>query len=77
MKPVDLWRHVMEEWKIKVFLGGVITLAFWWGYFRLARMPEDLATQMPELAIDRMIPFLPAAAAIYLSQFVTMPMIIW
>ncbi|MBK8478386.1 MAG: phosphatase PAP2 family protein [Opitutaceae bacterium] len=77
MKLMDLWRHVIAEWKIKVFLGGAITLAFGWGYFRLARLPEDLATQMPELAIDRAIPFLPAAAIIYLSQFVTMPAIIW
>jgi membrane-associated phospholipid phosphatase len=77
MKPGGLWRCVIAEWKIKFFLGGAVTLAFWAGYFLLERFPQAPVTQMPELAIDRMIPFWPGAAFIYVSQFATMPLIIW
>ena len=71
------WRRILAEWKIKLFLGGAITVFFWGGYFRLEHLTRASVTQMPALAIDRMIPFMPGAAFIYLSQFVTMPMVIW
>jgi membrane-associated phospholipid phosphatase len=32
---------------------------------------------MPALAIDRMIPLIPEAAIIYISQFFTMPAVLW
>ncbi len=51
--------------------------AFWIGYFLLEHFPARPVTRMPELAIDSLIPFQPAAALIYLSQFVTMPLAIW
>lgn len=71
------WRRVLVEWKIKLFLGGAITALFWGGYFRLEHLTHAAVTPMPALAIDRMIPFIPGAAFIYLSQFVTMPLVIW
>jgi membrane-associated phospholipid phosphatase len=77
MSPNCLWRRLIAEWKIKVFLGGGITAAFWIGYFLLERLPEASVTEMPQLAIDRLIPFQPEAAFIYVSQFVTMPLVIW
>jgi membrane-associated phospholipid phosphatase len=60
-----------------LFLGGAITAAFWAGYFLLERLPGASVTPMPELAIDRMIPFRPGAGIIYVSQFVTVPLVIW
>jgi membrane-associated phospholipid phosphatase len=72
-----LWQRIIAEWKIKLFFGSVVTAAFWVGYFLLERLPNAAVTQMPELAIDRMIPFLPSAGFIYVSQFVTMPLVIW
>ena len=77
MRPNCLWRRLIAEWKIKVFLGGGITAAFWIGYFLLERLPEASVTEMPQLAVDRLIPFQPEAAFIYVSQFVTMPLVIW
>jgi membrane-associated phospholipid phosphatase len=50
---------------------------FWDGYFRLEHIAHPSVTQMPALAVDRMIPFTPGAAFIYVSQFVTMPLVIW
>jgi len=73
----SLWRRLIAEWKIKVFLGGGITLAFWTGYFLLERLPEGPVTEMPQLAIDRLIPFQPGMDFVYVSQFVTMPLVIW
>jgi membrane-associated phospholipid phosphatase len=77
MSHNSLWRRLIAEWKIKVFLGGGITVAFWIGYFLLERLPEATVTEMPQLAIDRLIPFQPEAAFVYVSQFVTMPVVIW
>jgi len=77
MKLDCLWRRVIAEWKIKIFLGGGITLAFWTGYFLLERLSERRVTEMPQLTIDRLIPFQPGTAFVYVSQFVTMPLVIW
>lgn len=77
MSMVSLGRRVIAEWKIKLLLGGVITALFWGGYFRLEQIAHASVTQMPALAIDRMIPFAPGAAFIYVSQFFTMPLVIW
>jgi hypothetical protein len=70
------WRRLIAEWRLKVFLGGGITLAFWIGYFLLERCPESRVTEMPQLAIDRLIPFLPGASVVYVSQFITMPLVL-
>jgi membrane-associated phospholipid phosphatase len=77
MNSTSLLRDLTAEWKIKVFLGGAITAGFWIGYFLLERQPALSITQMPELSLDRMIPFQPEAAFIYVSQFATMPAMIW
>lgn len=77
MNLASLWQRVIAEWKIKLLLGGAITALFWGGYFRLEHVAQAFVTQMPALAVDRMIPFTPGAAFIYVSQFVTMPLVIW
>jgi len=77
MPGARIWRRLTAEWKIKLFLGGAITALFWSGYFRLEQGSRGSMTLMPALAIDRMIPFTPEAAIIYISQLVTMPAVIW
>jgi len=73
----SLWRRIIAEWKIKLLLGGAFTALFWGGYFGLEHLERVPVATMPVWAIDRMIPFMPGAALIYLSQFVTMPVVIW
>ncbi len=77
MNLASLWQRVIAEWKIKLLLGGAITVLFWGGYFRLENIAHPRIVQMPALAVDRMIPFMPGAAFIYVSQFFTMPLVIW
>ena len=77
MTSTRLWRTFTAQWQIKVFLGGAITAAFWIGYSLLEHFPARPVVQMPELGIDRLIPFWPRAAFVYVSQFVTMPLVIW
>jgi membrane-associated phospholipid phosphatase len=71
------WRGFAAEWRIKAFLGGALTAAFWVGYFLIERWPGDSVTRMPELAVDRLIPFKPGAAFLYVSQYVSVPLVIW
>ena len=77
MNLAGLWHCILAEWKIKLFLGGAITGVFWLCYFLLERLPDASVTKMPELAIDRMIPFQPGASFIYVTQFAIMPLVIW
>jgi membrane-associated phospholipid phosphatase len=77
MKIVSLWRIIIAEWKIKFLLGGAITVLFWVGYFRLEQLSHGSVTQMPVSAVDRVIPFTPSAAFVYVSQFITVPLVVW
>jgi len=77
MKFSGIWQCLIAEWKIKVFLGGIITAAFWCGYFFVGQAHSVPAFEMPTTAIDRLIPFQPAAALFYLSQFFTLPLVLW
>jgi membrane-associated phospholipid phosphatase len=77
MNSSDLARRILAEWKIKLFLGGAITVLFWLGYFHLGYLSRSSARPAPELSIDRMIPFMPGAAFLYLSEFVILPLIVW
>ena len=77
MNIVSLWRVIIAEWKIKFVLGGAITVLFWAGYFRLEQLSHPTVTQMPVSAVDRVIPFTPSAAFVYVSQFITVPLVVW
>jgi membrane-associated phospholipid phosphatase len=66
-----------SEWKTKLFLGTAACVAFWAGYSILEHVLARPAVRMPELGFDRLLPFCPGAAFIYLSQFFTMPLVIW
>ena len=77
MKFSGIWQCLIAEWKIKVFLGGIITAVFWFGYFFVGQAHNGPVFEMPTSAIDRLIPFQPAAAFFYLSQFFTLPLVLW
>ena len=73
----DVWQCLIAEWKIKALGGGIVTAMFWFGYFFIGQTHTFPVFQMPITAIDRLIPFQPAAAFFYLSQFFTMPLVLW
>ncbi len=67
----------ISEWKLKFFLGMVLTGAFWTGYFILGNASVLSGKTMPLSAVDRMIPFVPEMSIIYVSQFISAPLIVW
>jgi membrane-associated phospholipid phosphatase len=75
------WRireRVVSEWKLKLLGGSVIFVAFWAVYFALENfVTANKVIVMPESALDRIIPFRPTCAFFYISQFLTMPAIMW
>jgi membrane-associated phospholipid phosphatase len=73
----NLMMRLVSEWKIKLFLGSALAGVFWAGYFACARHPLFPVRVMPGLAVDRWLPFRPETAWIYLSQFVTLPLLTW
>jgi membrane-associated phospholipid phosphatase len=77
MNFCGIWQCLIAEWKIKVLLGGIITAAFWFGYFSIEQARIFPVIEMPVTAVDRLIPFQPGAAFFYLSQFFTMPLVLW
>ena len=77
MNIVNLRRIILAEWQIKFLLGGAITVLFWVVYFHLERLSHGSVTQMPVSAVDRVIPFVPSAAFVYVSQFITVPLVVW
>jgi hypothetical protein len=66
MNLSGVWQRLIAEWKIKVLLGGIITVAFWFGYFFVGQTRTFPVTEMPTTTIDRLIPFQPWAAFFYL-----------
>lgn len=77
MNLKTLKQRLFVEWKLKLFAGGAMTILFWCGYFLIQHMATTKSvTRMPELPVEKRIPFVPAAAIIYASQFVTMPSIL-
>lgn len=77
MRAAEVWRCLNSEWRIKFLLGGLVTIAFWVGYFWLEHVHLFPETKMPVCAIDRMVPFRPEAAALYISQFLLVPLVLW
>jgi membrane-associated phospholipid phosphatase len=77
MNSLTLFSRISAEWKTKLFMGGLIACAFWSGYFLLQRYPVYPVAVMPVTIIDRFMPFIPSAAPVYLSQFVTMVILAW
>ncbi len=76
MKFLGVLRLLAVQWRTKLFLAGILTSLFWAGYFSLQHFPVFPETMMAPTKVDRWIPFLPDATPIYLSQFLTMPLIL-
>ena len=77
MNNAAIFSRLTAEWKTKLLMGGILTCAFWIGYFLLQRYPVFPVRVMPVLIIDRLVPFVPGAAPIYVSQFATMSVLAW
>jgi membrane-associated phospholipid phosphatase len=75
MNTRDLWRRLVGKWRLKVALGSAMMAAYWLGYYLLERHPGAAVMPMPELALDRRLPFLPGMAWVYVSQFFLVPLI--
>lgn len=71
----DVNARVASHWKLKfVGITAFITI-FFFGYFALLRFPVFAVTIMPLTAVDRLVPFQPAALGLYLSLwfYVSLP----
>jgi membrane-associated phospholipid phosphatase len=77
MKHISILSRLVAEWKIKLFAGGLATGVFWICYFLLERYPVFPVRIMPASIFDRLVPFVPAAAPVYVSQFITMSLLAW
>ena len=77
--PADwtVMTRLAAEWKLKLFVGSLLTAFFWAGYFACARASSRPVSMAPILTMDLQVPFVPASAWIYLSQFVTLPLLAW
>ena len=53
-----------------------MNLSFWLAYFSISQSSVASTRVTPLLTIDEWIPFWPGAAPVYLSQFLTLPMLI-
>lgn len=70
-------RRFAVEWKLKAGLGGILATGFWAGYFLLEHRSGNRAVVMPASAWDDALPLIPEAAWMYVSQFLTTPLILW
>lgn len=70
-----LWARIRPHFLVKtVGISGFMTL-FFVAYFHLLNHPIRAVTEMPVTAVDRALPFMPAALPIYLSLwlYVSLP----
>lgn len=65
----------VAHWQLKLVGGAVVNVLFWLGYFNLSSNTVTVRIT-PLLALDGLIPFWRSAAPIYLSQFLTLPMLV-
>lgn len=69
-------RRLRSEWRLKLGLGSVFVIAFWALYWLLDHASAP-ARRMPSTRLDCALPLVPAAAWIYLSQYITTPLVLW
>ena len=70
----ELGQHVRAQWRMKLWLGTVLTLLFFIGYLTIGRHPLHPPRVLPLSAIDRAIDFSPAWTWAYLSFYLLLPM---
>lgn len=74
IKPIT-WRHdtarrLVNLWPLKALGTSAFMALFFWGYFSVLRYPLGAPFVMPELALDRWIPFTTASYPFYVSLWV-------
>lgn len=72
-----IWHRMRAQWKHKVILSVILAPYFCLGYYFTGQARLFPAYQIPFTILDRSIPFLPEASFIYLSQLITMPLVLW
>ncbi len=73
-KPIA-WRHdtarrLVILWPLKALGTTAFMALFFWGYFSVMRYPLGAPFVMPELVLDRWIPFTAASYPVYVSLWV-------
>lgn len=66
----ELLRRIGVLWPLKSVGTTAFMALFFWAYFAVLRHPLGPAFVMPELALDRWVPFTPAAYPVYISLWV-------
>jgi hypothetical protein len=69
--------RLAAHWWFKLGVGGLITFAFFVGYFSLQRFPIFHVTEVPTTELDRLIGFCPATLILYASLWLYMPIAPW
>src|SRR5882724_4512498 len=69
-----LGRRLRTHWVFKTTAMTLFSAIFFAGYFLLLKFPAFTVTQMPLTALDRWIPFQPAALLPYVSLWVYVPL---
>ena len=69
------WRHeaarrLVTLWPLKALGTTAFMALFFWGYFSVLRYPIGTPFVMPEIALDRWIPFTAASYPVYISLWV-------
>lgn len=75
--PTEIARRLKSHWQAKLLLSGILTAAFYAGYFGLQRWPLFPARLIRASALDRAIPFEPRWVPVYLSLTILIPIAPW
>ena len=66
----EMARRLVTLWPLKAFGTPAFMALFFWGYFSVLRHPLGTPFVMPEMALDRWIPFTAASYPVYVSLWV-------
>lgn len=68
--PREVARRLVTLWPVKALGTSCFMALFFWGYFSVMRYPLGTPFVMPEMALDRWIPFTAASYPVYVSLWV-------
>ncbi len=68
--PSEVLRRLVKLWTVKALGTTAFMAIFFWGYFSVLRYPLGDPYVMPEIALDRWIPFTAASYPVYISLWV-------
>ena len=66
----DAARRLVTLWPLKALGTSAFMALFFWAYFSVLRYPLGVAFVMPEMAVDRWVPFTAASYPVYVSLWV-------